>query len=535
MFLQKLPSLSVDKHQAIALLQLKPGSGTGEVFMNGKVKYRSGRDQSRETRGAHAAVIGGSMAGMLAARALCDHFERVTIFERDRLAERPEPRKGVPQARHLHVLMNRGLRVLNSFFPRLQDELMAHGALVIDMANDMTWLTPVGRGVNFQSDIAILGCSRDILEWCVRQQLTAMPQVQFVGGCNVGGLVPTRDRNGIGGLRLQRRDVGPAEQTIEADLIVDASGRGSRAPQWLKELDHEIPEEVVVDASLGYSSRVFCRPGRLPDGHYGVYIQPAPPENNRGGVLFPVEGNRWILTLAGYGGDYPPTDEDGFMDFMRSLRSSIIYDAVKDAAPLSEIHSYRATENRLRCYHELSRMPDGFVVLGDAVCAFNPVYAQGMTAAALSALMLSECLTEQRKRRRDGSLLGLSLRFQKKLAKVNSAPWMLATSEDFRVHNVTGCPASRITRFMQRYVDRVVALSTESAAVRDALLRVFNLLEGPQTLFHPQILVRVVGRVLKESMRRLTLSLTDWAATKMGRHGEQSRHATRSTMPPETP
>jgi hypothetical protein len=129
----------------------------------------------------------------------------------------------------------------------------------------------------------------------------------------------------------------------------------------------------------------------------------------------------------------------------------------------------------------------------------------------------------------------LSLRFQKKLAKVNSAPWMLATSEDFRVHNVTGCPASRITRFMQRYVDRVVALSTESAAVRDALLRVFNLLEGPQTLFQPQILVRVVGRVLKESMRRLTLSLTDWAATKMGRHGEQSRHATRSTMPPETP
>ena len=164
----------------------------------------------------HATVIGGSMAGLLAARALCDHFQRVTIVERDRLPERPEPRKGTPQARHLHALMNRGLRILNSFFPRLLDELVAREALVIDMANDMTWLTPAGWGVNFQSDIAILGCSRDLLEWCVRRQLSAMPQVQFVDSCSVRGLVPTPVRNVIGGLRIQRHDVGPAEETIEA-------------------------------------------------------------------------------------------------------------------------------------------------------------------------------------------------------------------------------------------------------------------------------------------------------------------------------
>lgn len=477
------------------------------------------RNHAGASRSNHAVVIGGGVAGLLAARALCDHFERVTIIDRDRLPERPEPRKGAPQARHLHALMNRGLRILNSFFPRLQEELVARGALVIDMANDMTWLTPTGWGVNFQSDIAILGCSRDLLEWCVRQQLSAMPQVQFVDGCNVGGLVSTHDRNGIGGLRIQRRDVDPAEETIEAELIVDASGRGSRAPQWLKELGHETPEEIVVDASLGYTSRVFRRSCKLRSGRYGAYVQPAPPESNRGGVLFPVEGDRWILTLAGYGGDYPPTDEDGFMEFMRSLRSSIIYDAVRDAAPLSEIYSYRATENRLRCYHKLSRIPDGLVVLGDAVCAFNPVYAQGMTAAALSALTLGECLTEQQKRRRDGSLFGFSLRFQKKLAKVNSAPWMLATSEDFRVRGVTGGTPDRLTRFMQRYVDRVVALSTESAVVRDSLLRVFNLLEGPQTLFHPQIVLRVVRRVLNQSMRGLTMSSTVRRETKMVMHG----------------
>jgi 2-polyprenyl-6-methoxyphenol hydroxylase-like FAD-dependent oxidoreductase len=495
--------------------------------MNRKVISASKSNVSRAVNANHAVVIGGSMAGLLAARALCDHFERVTIIERDQLPERPEPRKGVPQARHLHALMNRGLRILNSFFPRLQDELVGRGALVIDMANDMTWLTPAGWGVNFQSDIAILGCSRDLLEWCVRQQLSAMRQVQFVDGCNVGGLVPTHDRNGIGGLRIKRRDVGPAEETIAADLIVDASGRGSRAPHWLKELGHEIPEQVVVDASLGYTSRVFRRSGKLPDGRYGAYVQPAPPENNRGGVLFPIEGDRWILTLAGYGGDCPPTDEDGFMNFTRSLRSPIIYDAVKGAAPLSEIYSYRATENRLLCYHKLSRIPDGFIVLGDAVCAFNPVYAQGMTAAALGALTLSECLNEQAKLRRDGLLFGFSLRFQKKLAKVNSAPWMLATSEDFRVRGVTGGTPDRITRFMQRYVDRVVALSTESVVVRDSLLRVFNLLERPLRLFHPQIVLRIVPRVLNQSIRGMAASSIMWPQTNMVMRGEQSRHSTR--------
>lgn len=150
----------------------------------------------------HAAVIGGSMAGMLATRALCDHFERVTVIERDRLPAEPAPRRGAPQARHLHALLNRGLRILNSFFPKLQEELVTRGALVIDMANDMTWLTPAGFGVNFETDIAIMGCSRDLLEWCVRQQLAAMPQVQFVDGCNVRGLVA--DGNRVQGLRLSR-------------------------------------------------------------------------------------------------------------------------------------------------------------------------------------------------------------------------------------------------------------------------------------------------------------------------------------------
>lgn len=465
--------------------------------MRGSQKFPSEKNQAREERGDCAVVIGGSMAGMLAARALCDHFERVTIIERDRLPAEPGPRKGAPQARHLHALLNRGLRILNSFFPKLQDELTARGALVIDMANDMTWLTPAGWGVNFESGIAIMGCSRDLLEWCVRQQLSGLPQVRFVDGCDVRGLVASGDV--IRGVRIQRRDdAAMAEQTIEAELIVDGSGRGSRAPLWLRELGYETPEEIVINASLGYTSRVFRRPGKLADGHYGAYVQPAPPFDNRGGVLFPVEGDRWILTLAGYGGDYAPTDEAGFMNFARSLRVPVIYDAVKDSKPLSEIYSYRATENRLRRYEKLSRMPDGFVVAGDAACAFNPVYAQGMTAAALSALTLSECLVKQRKLSRSGSLSGFSLRFQKKLAKVNSAPWMLATSEDFRVYGVTGGAPDRITRFMQRYVDQVVALSTESAAARRRLLQVFNLLSGPQALFHPRIVFGSALRVVRE-------------------------------------
>jgi 2-polyprenyl-6-methoxyphenol hydroxylase-like FAD-dependent oxidoreductase len=447
--------------------------------------------------GGHALVIGGSMAGLLAGRVLADHFERVTIVERDRFPEGPAPRKGVPQARHLHALLARGQVTLEKLFPGFRDELVAAGALVLDMADDVAWLTPAGWGVRFPSDLLMLACSRDLLDWGVRRRMAALSNVRFIEECDVRGLLPSPDGTGVGGVRIRSRghsDGSGAEEELFADLVVDAAGRGSRAPKWLEALGYDRPQETTIDAHLGYASRIYERPEFRDWG--ALYVQLAPPEVTRGGVLFPVEGDRWMLTLVGAGHDLPPTDEAGFMEFARSLHTPMLHDAIRDAVPLTPVTGYRATENRLRHYEKLSRWPENLLVVGDAACAFNPVYGQGMTTAALGAEALGESLREQRRRRPEENLGGLGRRFQKRLAKVNSAPWTLATGEDFRVRGVEGGSPDRVTRMMHRYMDRAVSLTTEDSEVRLALLEAFNLSKPPTTLFHPSILARVLRQAI---------------------------------------
>lgn len=444
--------------------------------------------------GSHAVVIGGSMAGLLAARVLADRFERVRIVERDRFPKGPAPRGGVPQASHQHVMLKRGADVLERLFPGIRDELVAAGAPLADMANDMAWLTPFGWGVRFPSDLVMLTCSRDLLEWGVRKRLKALPEVRFLEGAEVTGLLPDVDGGRVAGVKIRFRGDEGGEEPLRADLVVDASGRDSRAPRWLKGLGYEPPEEVVINAHLGYASRVYRIPGGFEAGWKGAYVQVAPPKHTRGGVVLPLEGDRWLLTLAGTGGDYPPTDEKGFLGFARSLRDPILHDAVKDAEPLSPVSGYRATENRTRRYEKLARMPRNFVVLGDAACAFNPVYAQGMTVAALGAEALEQSLSDPS---------GPGRRFQKRLAKINAAPWTIATAQDLRVPGVIGGSPGLADRLMRRYMDRAVALSTRSERVRLTLLEAMNMTQNPSALFRPRVALEVLrGRTARRAEER---------------------------------
>ena len=463
----------------------------------------SASGQLSRRRSSHAVVTGGSLAGMLAARVLSDHFERVTVIERDKLPDEPTPRKGVPQARHLHVMMARGQLIVEQFFPGLRDEMIAAGAPVLDMAEDAAWLTPAGWGLRYSSGLKLLTFTRGMLDWKVRQRLAAFPNVRFIEEAETTRLLPNADDSGVGGvgIRFRNRTNGSTvpEQLHYADLVVDASGRGSRAPQWLEGLGYDTPAETVINSFRGYASRFYQPPANVSADWKGIFIQAAPPERTRGGLLFPVEGNRWMVTLIGGGREYPPADEAGFRDFARSLASPMIHDALDGAVPLTPIHTYRATENRLRHFDRLSRWPENFVVLGDATCAFNPVYGQGMTIAALGALTLDGALRELRELRRGDtrSLAGMSRRFQKRLAKVNRAPWLLATGEDFRYHETVGGSPTLTTRLMHRYMEQVMRLSIENRHVRQRFLEIFNMLRPPSALFHP----RVVWEVVKLSLR----------------------------------
>ena len=446
----------------------------------------------------HAVVIGGGIAGLLAARVLTDHFERVTLVERDHFPETASPRKGLPQSRHLHVLLTRGRMALEQLFPGIGDELLAAGAEAIDAAGDIAWLTPAGWGTRFPSDIRSFACSRPLLDHVLRRRVSAMERLAVLEDTGVTGLRLSDDGKRLAGVLVGTRDGAGGsqdERVLRADLVVDASGRGSGTPEWLASLGFEPPEETVVNAHLGYASRIYQRPPVAPADWKCLYVQAAPPRRTRGGVAFAIEGGRWIVTLGGIGGDYPPTEEAGFLEFMKSLESRQLFEVIADACPLSPIVGYRATENRWRHYERAAPMPERLVVMGDAACTFNPVYGQGMTMAALAALGLGESLAVQRARS-DGALDGLSARFQRRVAQINKAPWLLATSEDFRSPRFDGPRPGLTSRLMHLYLDRVIAQATHDKRLRRTFLAVLHMIEAPSALFRPNVLAQVLCRPL---------------------------------------
>jgi 2-polyprenyl-6-methoxyphenol hydroxylase-like FAD-dependent oxidoreductase len=440
------------------------------------------------------------MAGLLAARVLADHFERVTIVDRDRFPESPAFRKGVPQSRHAHILLVRGREILDQLFPGLKADLVAAGAPIVDFSADFRMLSVAGWVPRLESPYKLFACSRDLLEWTVRRQLAADRRVCFLQERDVTELLPNADKTGVVGVRVRGRnraegDVG-GEEELRVDLVVDASGRSSRAVGWLEDLGYPAPQETIINSFLGYASRFYVRPPNLEADWKALMIAARPPANPRGGALFPLEGDRWLVTLAGAGRDYPPTEEAGFLEFARSLASPILYEAIKDAQPLSPIYGYQRTENRLLHYERMPRWPAGFVAIGDAVCAFNPIYGQGMTTAALGALTLDHLLRAQRLRQPSADLDGAAWRFQQQLAKSNQAAWLMATGEDFRYPTTEGGKRSPITRLMHWYMNRVIETVAVNNDVYMAFSATLHLLKPPASLFHPS----VMGRVLRHQV-----------------------------------
>jgi 2-polyprenyl-6-methoxyphenol hydroxylase-like FAD-dependent oxidoreductase len=427
------------------------------------------------------------MAGLLAATVLARHFEHVSIVDSDYYPETPTARSGVPQARHLHVLLTRGYRILEQLFPGISDDWRALGAEVLDLGKDFAWRTPAGWGLRFPSGLEILAASRPLMDFVVRRRVAVLPNVSFVQGATVRALLADESRTRVTGIHVQTRS--NEASTMHADLTVDASGRMSRTPEWLKDLGYQPPVETVVDARLGYASRVYVRRPEHERQFRAVFLQAAPPDQPRAGIAFPIEGSRWMVTLCGGGGDFAPTSEQDFIDFARSLPSGEIYNLICSAEPAGPIAGYRRTENRRRHYERLSRLPDNLLVMGDAACAFNPVYGQGITTTALQALMLDEFLNRTRK-----DVCATS--FQQQLAKINATPWALATGEDVRYRGSEAKPAL-VERLLQAYVHQVMAVSTYDSDARLALLEVFTMVSTPERILHPGVLARVVRGVFR--------------------------------------
>jgi 2-polyprenyl-6-methoxyphenol hydroxylase-like FAD-dependent oxidoreductase len=321
----------------------------------------------------------------------------------------------------------------------------------------------------------------------------------------VTGLIPRG--NGVGGVTLHDRGGSEGRfgsgQALEADFVVDATGRGSRTPEWLARLGYPAPRETQIDPLLGYASRRYAIPPGFDADWKAVYIQTDPPDVKRTGILCPLDNGRWQCTLAGAGRDYPPTEDEGYLDFAKSLRSPELYEMIRDAEPLTPIVGFRHTVNRRRHYDRLPAWPERFVVLGDAACIFNPLYAQGMSVVAFQAAALNEWLRSHASARV----------FQRRAARAAAGAWLIATSEDRRFAETVGPPARWWTRAVNWYVSRVVAAATVDERVCARLLDVFTLRSRPPALFLPPVLARVIAVTARS--RPATPSAADPSITKV--------------------
>ncbi len=433
------------------------------------------------------------MAGLLAARVLADHFDRVTVVERDRFPPGPQFRGGVPQSRHLHVLFARGLDVAGRFFPGIVDELVDAGAVALEWPTDAVFLSSRGWAKRFAPGLQFVSCSRELLEWAVRRHVAARANVRFAEGQEVTGLVTSADRKAVNGVRLRRRlGDGEAEavKELSAALVVDASGRHSKLPEWLAALGYDPPREERVNAFLGYASRDYAIPPDFHGDWKAIMLLAKPPWTRRTGYLFQIAPNRWRLSVMGAGRDYPPTDEEGFLAFVGGLRSPMISEAIAAAEPLSPIFGYRATENQRRFYEGLRRFPARLLATGDAVAAFNPIYGQGMTAAAQAALALDRLLRD----RAGGGPTELGPPFHRAIARANAGAWLIATGEDLRYSETEGGRRDLPTRLTHRYLDRVFRATTDGRRAHFAFVNVLQLLDPPTALFKPTVLVLALLR-----------------------------------------
>ncbi len=378
-----------------------------------------------------AVIIGGGIAGLSAARVVAKHFDEVTLIDRDHLPDEPAFRSGIPQAMHAHTLLPYGQLMLDKLFPGLVDHLIANGAQTIDDGRDTaTYEAGLMRSTHAKSSRPTVSCSRPMLEGALYNEIAAYANVKVLQGYEVVGLIMDEANSSVTGLTIRNRQAaGDGLQQFSADLVIDASGRNSKAPQWLAHLGYVPPEEWRINAYAGYASRIYRQPENDQRNWKKLHIIPSPPDEPRGGVILPLEGGRWHVTLMGVAGDYPPTDEEGFLAFARSLSSPELYDAIRLAEPLSKIAGYRKNENRVRRFENLPRYLEGLLVLGDAAYTMNPVYALGMTAAFVSSQVLEQVIE---KASVTSGASALSAVFQKKLAASMSNLWQLAVRSDWR-------------------------------------------------------------------------------------------------------
>ena len=439
-----------------------------------------------------AVVLGAGVAGLFAAKVLATAYDEVVLVDRDDLDASDGPRRAVPQGRHIHGLLARGHEIIENLFPGITDELADEGVPVGDFGTSLRWWFD-GRPMRQErAGLVAVSAARPHLEQRVRTRLRDDATVRFVERTDIVGLLTdppsdTEPHGRVRGVRLHRIDDAEASE-LSADLVVDATGRGSRMPVWLHELGAAEVETEKITIDLTYTTCDFAPPLQVdPIGDGIAEVCVATTTLARGATLARLR-DRYSLSLYGFHGDKPPTDLEGFLEFARSLPVPVIHDAVAGAVPMSEPTSFGFPANVRRRFERSRDLPAGLLAVGDAVCVFNPIYAQGMTVAAIGADVLASHVG--RGREPDPRA------FFRQLGKAIDAPWALAAAGDL-AHPATDGTRTFAVRFVNAYLDRLRPAASEDAVLARAFLRVAGLVDAPPAVMRPRVMARVVASMLR--------------------------------------
>ena len=430
------------------------------------------------TVGDRAVVVGGSVAGLLAARCLADYFREVTVLEADEYPADPTTRRGVPHGDHIHALQEAGRATLEDLFPGYGEDLLAAGGLQIDSASDIKFYSEGAFLADGSRRLPGYTATRPLFEAVVRRRVGARDGVDLRTSCHLTDYL--LDESGaVDG--VQFRDETGEGTRLGADLVVDAIGRTSKTPDWLERNGYAAPpvDEVTID--VGYSTVPVERP---PEDRRAILALAEAPRV-RGGAAFPVEGDRWLVNVHGVHGDHPPTDLAGVTDFASSLPVPELERLLRGRSVLGEVDFYPFPSSRRRYYERVDRFPGGLVVVGDAVASFNPVYGQGMSVAALEALQLHRALGV-------GGLGGLAPRYFDRAASVVDTAWTMAVGADAQFSATRESP-SRGADLFARYLSRLRRRAHSDPDLRVALMRVISMERSPASLLRPRTLARVLA------------------------------------------
>jgi 2-polyprenyl-6-methoxyphenol hydroxylase-like FAD-dependent oxidoreductase len=436
--------------------------------------------------GDHAVVLGASVGGLLAARVLADFYRTVTIVERDVLPNEPVNRRGVPQGRHVHALLQRGSQVLDELFPGLLSEVVAAGAPVVDGTDPSEGYFSFSghlfpRHGRPKDPMPLFLPSRPLLECLIRQRVRNISNISVVEAHDVVDLTTRHQQDRVTGVRVRAHN-GGAENVLAAELVVDATGRGSRTPTFLDHLGYNRPAQDHIDVRLTYTSQLLRLPPRAFKERI-VIISPAP-TRPRGMALFAYENDTWLFTAIGLAGHEAPSELTEMLAFVQDFAPRHVMAALQAAQPLGQVARHRMPCSQWRRYDKMQRFPAGLLVFGDAICSFNPIYGQGMTVAALQAKALRQCLQY--------GTAGLARRFFRAAAKPISVAWRLAAGGDLNLPDIEG-PRPLSVRIANRYADRLQRTAESDIVVAEQFLRVTGLVDPPSRLLHPKILFRVAS------------------------------------------